>query len=132
MKISPTQNVTFNAKIISCRALDAALEQAQLDALSGTKEGLNRASELYNNLCAIEKDKKSKIFYIETHSKKCHPYLRLDEHIKLLGPLGTTKEKVALCIRNGINKLINETYLKDIVQDETKNIDLTKAFLKWL
>ncbi len=132
MNISPISNQSFNARIIPCRALDITLEYAQSDALSGTKEGLQRASELYNNLKAIENDTKSEIFFIDTEAVKYHPYLRLDGYIKLLGPISSSGEIIAKSVRNGINKLINETHLKDRIKDEAKDTDLTKAFIKWL
>ena len=132
MNISPSINLSFNAKIIPCRALDTTLEYAQHDALSGTKEGLQRASELYNNLRAIENDTKSEIFFIDTESVRFHPYLRLDGCIKLLGPISSSGEMIAKSVRNGINKLVNETHLKDQIKDEAKNTDLTKAFMRWL
>lgn len=132
MNISHANNVSFNARIIPCRALDTALESAQRDALSGTKEGIQRASELYNNLRAIENDTKSEIFYIDTNSERCHPYIRLDGYVKLLGAMTIAGETVARSVREGISKLINETHLKDKVRDEAKDVDLTKAFFKWL
>ena len=132
MNISPVNNVSFNARIIPSRALDTALERAQYDAMSGTKEGLKRASELYNNLCAIEKDMSSEVFFIDTDAIKFNPYVRLDGHITLLGPISSAGEMIAKSVCNGINKLVNETHLKDQVKDEAKNVDLTKAFMKWL
>ena len=100
--------------------------------MSGTKEGLKRASELYNNLRAIEKDINSEVFFIDTEAVKCHPYVRLDGHITLLGPISSVGEMIAKSVQNGINKLVNETHLKAQVKDEAKNVDLTKAFIKWL
>ena len=132
MNINPINNVSFNARIIPSRSLDIALEYAQLDVLSGTKEGLQRASELYNNLKAIENDIKSEIFFVDTNALRYHPYIRLDGYTKLLGPISSSGETVAKAVRDGINKLVNETHLKDLVKDEAKNTDLTKAFSKWL
>ena len=132
MQVTPVNNVSFCAKILPCRALDAALELAQSGARRGTTDGLKRASEFYNNLRTIENDKNIETFFVDSKPIKYHPYMRLGNVTKLLECYGTRTEDSAKSIIEGVSKLVKETYSPSQIVDEAKEVNLTTAFCKWL
>ena len=132
MQVTPVNNVSFSAKIMPCRALDAALELAQSGARLGTADGLKKASEFYNSLRTIENDKNIETFFIDANPIKYHPYMRLGNVIKLLECYGTRADDIAKSIIEGVNKLVKERYLPAQVADEAKEVNLSTAFCKWL
>ena len=125
-------NINFKAKIIPSQALSSALELAQTEAKSGTKEGLDLAAKFYNNLKTIEKDKTVETFFVDTNPVHFYPHIRLGKITRILEFFGNTPRDRAYSIIDGVNKLVQGRYLRDQMANDAKDTDLSKAFIRWV
>ena len=131
MQLNHFSGTNFQAKIIPSQALSAALELAQMEAKSGTKEGLKSAAKFYNSLRTIEKDKIASTFFVDSNPLHFYPYIQLGKNIRLLEYKGDTQRDKARSVMDGINKLVEGRYLRDQISDEAKDVDLVSAFVRW-
>ena len=132
MQVNTVNNISFGAKIIPSKALDAALEMAQNDANIGTKEGLKRASEFYNYLRTIENDTNAETFFVDANPHHLYPYMCLGRSKRILEFFGQGGSGIAASIQDGVKKLVEGKYLKSEIVDEAKDVDLTKVFNRWI
>ena len=132
MKINMVNSVSFGAKIIPSNALDSALELAQNEAFIGTKEGLKRSAEFYNYLRTIENDATAGTFFVDANPAHFYPYMQLGKSKRILEFFGVSRNDIAHSIQNGVKKLVEGKYLRSEIVDEAKDVDLTKAFSRWI
>ena len=132
MQVNSIDNTSFEARIISSKALDSALELAQSEASKETKEGIKFASEFYNNLRTIEKDESAATFFVDANPVHLYPYMRLGKNTRLLPFFGYSGKDIAYSIIDGVKKLVEGKYLKSEIVDEAKDVDLKKAFMRWV
>ena len=132
MQVNSIDNTSFGATILSSKALDSALGLAQSEASKGTKEGIKFASEFYNNLRTIEKDENAATFFVYANPVHFYPYMRLGKNTRLLEFFGHTGKDIAYSIIDGVKKLVEGKYLKSEIVDEAKDVDLKKAFMRWV
>ena len=131
MKVNSINRINFQAHILPSRALTSALELAQSEARIGTKEGVKRASQFYNNLRTIEKDQNTATFFIDSNPRKFYPYMRLGNVTRLLEFFKYKENLLPNAVIDGVNKLVESKYLMSERANEAKDVDLTKAFNKW-
>ena len=131
MQVSQISSTNFQAHILPSRALTSALELAQSEARIGTKEGVKRASQFYNNLRTIEKDQNTATFFIDSNPQKLYPYMRLGNVTRLLEFFKYKENLLPNAVIDGVNKLVESKYLMSERANEAKDVDLTKAFNKW-
>ena len=84
MEVNRFDNTNFCARIKPSKELNKALELAKQDALSGTKEGAERASKFYNSLRTIEKECEEKEFFVKTGQERFYPHVKLGGIIRFL------------------------------------------------
>lgn len=132
MQVNSINKTNFQAEIIPSKALSYALEHAQEEAKIGTKNGLKHAQTFYNNLRTIEKDRRVDVFHVDGDSANFHPYIQFGKKLSLLRLYGFSPKDLAYSIMEEVNKLVEGRYLRDQISDEAKNVDLTKAFERWI
>lgn len=132
MQLNPVSKTNFQAKIIPSKALSYALEHAQDEAKTGTKNGLKQAQKFYNNMRTIEKDRRVNEFLVDSDSEIFHPCIKFGRNISLLRLYGFSPKDFAYSIIDEVNRLVEDRYLRDQISDEAKDVDLTKAFERWM
>ena len=63
---------------------------------------------------------------------KIDPYIQFGKKLSLLRLYGFSPKDLAYSIMEEVNKLVEGRYLRDQISDEAKNVDLTKAFERWI
>ena len=131
MQVNQINNTSFGARILPSAYLNKAIDIAKKDAVSGTKDGKERAATFFNSLRTIELDGSKKELSIIDIDKNLPPMLKLDGTKRFIE---SYKEpaNIGLAVQEAINAMVDSKYFRGEKIFDAQKVNLEHVFDIWV